>query len=203
MKPAILSALPLMVLSILAAWVVWEVIGLGSVRALQAGLILWGFAIVCLVLGLRYRAPSMRRSGLLILGFLYFGLHVLFLPLDLIPALAFLTLLLVHVELRVLAERFAPIYGKDLSPESRRRIRGGLVRAMVRLSLAAAMALLIPIFAEDLAVAGTVPVTTIPTALLLAAGLVAVIVLLALLPVWQRRREMATSSWVDDLRGKL
>ena len=190
-------------LGILAAWVLWEAIRLDNARALQACAILWGFAIVCLAFGLRYRVPSMRRAGLVLLGFLYFGIHVLFLPLQLIPALAFLTLLLMHVELRVLAERFAPIYARDLSPEALASIRGGLVRGVARLSLATAMAFVIPIFAADLAVAGTVPVTTIPTALLLAGGLVAVIVLLALLPVWQRRREPIVSSWEENPRGKL
>jgi len=188
-KPAILWALPLVVLGVLAAWVLWETIHLGNLRALQASAILWSLAMIFLVFGLRYRGLTMRRAGLVLLGSLYFGLHVLFLPLDLIPALTFLTLLLAYLELRVLAERFAPIYARDLSPEARARIRGGLARAAARLSLAGAMAFLVPIFAEDLAVAGTVPVTTIPTALVLAGALVAVIVLLALLPVWQRREE--------------
>jgi len=201
--PAALSALPVAALAVLAAWVLWEVIHLDSGRALQAGVVLWGFANVCLAFGLRYRSPSMRRAGLVLLGFLYFGLHVLFLPLDLIPALAFLTLFLVHIELRVLADRFVPIYRRDLSTEARVRIRGGLVRGAARLTLAGAMAFLLPVFAEDLAVAGTLPVTTIPTALILAGGLVAVIVLLALMPVWQRRRERAYPSWNEDPRGKL
>jgi len=103
----------------------------------------------------------------------------------------------------VLADRFVPIYRRDLSTEARVRIRGGLVRGAARLTLAGAMAFLLPVFAEDLAVAGTLPVTTIPTALILAGGLVAVIVLLALMPVWQRRRERAYPSWNEDPRGKL
>jgi hypothetical protein len=44
------------------------------------------------------------------------------------------------------------------------------------------VAVVVPLFAADLAVAGVVPLTTIPTALLLSAGLVAVVVLIALLP---------------------
>ncbi len=189
MKPAILWALPLVVLGMLAAWVLWDANLLVDLRALQAGAILLGIAMILLAFGLRYRVLPMRRAGIVLLGCLYFGLHVLWLPLDLIPALAFLTLLLAHLELRFLAERFAPIYARDLSPEARARIRGGLVRAAARLSFVGAMAFLVPIFAEDLAVAGTVPVTTIPTALLLAGGFVAVILLLGLLPAWQRQSE--------------
>lgn len=189
MTPAILWALPLVVLGILAVWVLWDAIHLDDLRVLQGAGILWGLTMIFLAFGLRYRVLRMRRAGIVLLGSLYFGLHVLSLPLDLIPALAFLTLVLAYVELRVLAERFASIYARDLPPEARARIRGGLARASARLFLAGAMAFLVPIFAEDLAVAGTVPVTTIPSALLLAGALVAVIVLLALLPVWQRRDE--------------
>jgi hypothetical protein len=41
--------------------------------------------------------------------------------------------------------------------------------------------------AADLALAGTLPVTTIPTALVLAAALIGVILILALWPVLERR----------------
>jgi hypothetical protein len=44
------------------------------------------------------------------------------------------------------------------------------------------VAVVVPLFAADLAVAGVVPLTTIPSALLLSVGLVAVVVLIALLP---------------------
>jgi hypothetical protein len=50
------------------------------------------------------------------------------------------------------------------------------------------MAFLLPIFAGELALAGTVPLTTIPTAVALAAALITVLVLLALLPTLERRR---------------
>jgi hypothetical protein len=175
------------VLGALAAWALLDVLRLTSLRELQTGAIVWGIAMVFLAFGLRYRGVSMRRAGIILLGTLYFGLHVIRLPLDLAAALAFLTLLFVYVELRVLVELFAPIYARDLTPEARARIRGGLGRALLRLFGAASMAYLVPVFAEDLAVAGTVPTTTIPTAILLAAAFVAVVVVLALLPRWEER----------------
>jgi len=45
----------------------------------------------------------------------------------------------------------------------------------------------VPILAADLAVAGIVPATTIPTAIVLAGALVAVVALLALMPSLSRR----------------
>ncbi len=203
MTPAVLAGLPPALLGLLAAWSLWDVLQVDNARGLQATAVLWVLSVVCLAFGVRYGAPALRRAGLALLGFLYFGVHVLFLPLALVPALTFLVILFVQVELRVLAERFAPIVARNLSVETRAVVRGGLARAVARLSMATAMAFLIPIFAADLAVAGTVPVTTIPTALLLAGGLVAVIVILALLPVWQRRREPSVSPLQEETRGKL
>ncbi len=190
------------VLGILAGWTLVEVVGIHDARALQAGIVVWGLAFVGFALGFRYRVPTLRRVGLVLLGSLYFGLHVLVAPLSLIPALVFLVLLIAIVELRVLAERFSPILMRDVSQEARAAIRGALLRAVVRLSLASALALLIPIFAADLAVAGTVPLTTIPTALILAGGLVTVIMLLALFPRWQRGRGQTLAPFVHASRGK-
>ena len=48
------------------------------------------------------------------------------------------------------------------------------------------LSVVVPILAADLAVAGIVPATTIPTAIALAGALVAVVALLALLPSLKR-----------------
>ena len=60
-------------------------------------------------------------------------------------------------------------------------------RAVLRLTVAAVLSVVVPILAADLAVAGVVPVTTVPTAIALAAGLVAVVALLAVVPSLERR----------------
>ena len=190
-------------LGLLIGWSVAEIAQIPDGRAEQAFAILVALGILNLVLGWRFRVNLMRRSGLLLVALPYFAAHAHWLPLDAAAAVGFLVVALAHVELRILAERFAPLYLRDLGPEDLARIRASLMRASLRVGAATAMAFLLPIFAGDLALAGTVPVTTIPTALLLAAGLVAVIVLLALLPVWQRRRQLVGSSWAEDPRGKL
>jgi len=53
--------------------------------------------------------------------------------------------------------------------------------------VAAVLSVVVPVLAADLAVAGIVPATTIPTAIALAGALVAVVALLALLPSLSRR----------------
>ena len=52
---------------------------------------------------------------------------------------------------------------------------------------AVTLSVVVPILAADLAVAGIVPATTIPTAIALAGALVAVVALLALMPSLSRR----------------
>ena len=67
------------------------------------------------------------------------------------------------------------------------RIDGAFGRAVLRLIIAAVLSVIVPILAADLAVAGIVPATTIPTAIALAGPLVAVVTLLALTPCLSRR----------------
>ena len=62
------------------------------------------------------------------------------------------------------------------------QIGSALLRALIRLTIASFLAVVIPLLAADLATAGVVPVTTIPTAFLLSVGLVAVVLIIALLP---------------------
>ncbi len=65
---------------------------------------------------------------------------------------------------------------------------------MVRLTIASILAVVIPLLAADLATAGVVPVTTIPTALLLSAALVAVVLILALLPSLESKVEWVSGA---------
>src|SRR5947208_13870496 len=92
-----------------------------------------------------------------------------------------------QVEIRILAERFAPLFVATLSPAQRKQISGAFLRALFRLAVAAILSIGLPLLAADLATAGVFPVTTIPTALLLSAGIVAVVLMVDLLPTLERR----------------
>jgi hypothetical protein len=154
--------------------------------SLQASLVL---TIIAFLLGeLRWGAPF-RRIGLFALGVTYYAAHIVDLGVDVLPSIVFLTSVLVQIELRFLADRFAPLYERAMHPSARRRIDAALARALLRLGVAAALGVLVPILAADLALAGLVPTTSIATAVFLAVGLVAVIVVMALLPTMQRESE--------------
>ena len=177
----------------LLGWAFLDILRVPVAQA-QNGLgIVLVLAALALASGLASSVAFLRRLGFLLTAAAYFLAHALWLPLEVVPALAYVTLLLVFVEFRVLAARFAPLFQEELTPEERTKVLGTLGRAAVRLSATAAMAVLLPIFAGDLALAGTVPLTTIPSAIALAAGLVAVIVLLALLPTWTPESSPAES----------
>src|SRR5207247_9758621 len=76
---------------------------------------------------------GIRAIGLISIGGAYVGAHALVLGVQLVPALVFLSLLISQVELRILAERFAPLYEAGLGPDERTRIRSALGRAILRL----------------------------------------------------------------------
>ncbi|MCI4371349.1 MAG: hypothetical protein L3J78_01730, partial [Thermoplasmata archaeon] len=103
-----------------------------------------------------------------------------------VPALFFVVLLMVHVELRILADRFAPLYDSTMTAANRDRLRAALVDAVLRLAVAASHAVVEPMFAADLAATGVVSLTTLPSAMILAAALVAVVLLVAVLPGLER-----------------
>ena len=134
-------------------------------------------------LGVRFRIPTLRRGGLALTLASYFAAHLLALPMDPTFALAFLVLGFVGVELRLVAERFAALYTANLSAEDRARIGEALRRSLTRIGEVCVLALLVSYLVADLALAGTIPTTTIPAALILSAALVGVVVLLALWPV--------------------
>lgn len=184
---AVLWALPLAAVAALAAWTFWDFLSISQPGVAR------GFGLVLLVglglhaLGLRFETPSFRRFGLLMTVGSYFAAHLSVLPLDPAPALGYLTLALVTLELRVLADRFAPLYTFNLQLEDHARVTDALRRSATRLAAVSAVAFLGSYLATDLALAGTLPLRSITTALLLSAALIGVVLLLALWPVLQRR----------------
>ena len=185
--PVALRGAPQVTLAVLGTWAVLDVLGIHDGRWSLAFLIVVLGGLSFIVLSAAFHWDSIRPIGLVGLGGGYVTAHAFFLGLDVVPALIFLTLLIGHVELRILAERFAPIYEASLDATELSRVRGALGRAVLRLGIATVLAILVPIVAADLAVAAVVPATTIPTALLLAGALVAVVMVLALLPSLERR----------------
>src|SRR2546428_14188055 len=103
------------------------------------------------------------------------------------PALVFLSVLISQVELRILAERFSPLYKAALRPDERTRIHGPLRRAIPRLMVAAVLSVVVPVLAADLALAGVVPATTTPTAIAPAAASAVAVALPSLVPSLARR----------------
>lgn len=173
---------PSALLGLLEAGVAWDLSAVadrtwiaGLVLALVANLLLLAVAEV-----LHWRWA--RWLGLVLLGTTYVVAHAFLLGVQLLPALAVVASLMAYVEVRILAERFAPLFLARITPAQQRQFGRALIKALTRLAAALMVAVVVPLFAADLAVAGVVPLSTIPTALLLAAGLVAVVVLIALLP---------------------
>jgi len=182
-----LQAVPLALLVVLEAWVVIDLLGVGD-RRWAVGLgILWIANILLLALSAIFRWRLARWVGLVGLGSAYVVMHALVLGVQLVAALAFVSLLIAQVELRILAERFAPLFAATITPAERRKIGGALMRAVVRLAIALVFSIVVPLLTANLSATGLVPVTTIPTAFLLSAALVAVVVLLALLPAMEQR----------------
>lgn len=149
------------------------------------GALLTAFAVT--VFGLRLGTAFLRRAGLGLLVLTYFLAHLTLLPVDATASLGFLSLALCTIELRILADRFVPLYTGDLRDEDRERVGSTLQRSLVRVVAVSGIAFLAAILGADLALAGTLPVTSIPTALVLAAALIGVILVLALWPVLEAR----------------
>lgn len=184
--PLTLDTMPVALVAVLAAWAFWDFLGIPATtlsRALIA-LLLLGFA--ALVLGVRFSVRAVRRAGLGAVAVSYLGAHVTLLPLDPAPALAFLTLVLVALEARILAERFAPIYRLDLDDEARLHVNEALTRSVTRLAGAAAVGFLGATLTADLGLSGALPLRTILSAIFLSMGLVAVILLLAFWPLLEQ-----------------
>ena len=184
----LLWSLPVAVVALLSAWAFLDFLGMPRTELAQEFTVLLLAGLAALAVGLRFPVRSLRRAGLVLVVASYFGAHVFVLPMDPVAALLYLTLALSGVELRILAERFAPIYAGTLGADDRRRVADALRRSALRLAVVAGVAFLGSDLAADLAFAGTLPATTITTALLLAAALIGIVLVLALWPGLERRR---------------
>ena len=163
-------------------WTVSDLLGIGEIGSTMTLMELLAVGIAVLIVAHVLRRPWLRPMGLTVILAVYVAAHAILLGIQVLAALVFVVLLITHVELRILADRFARLYEAALSAADWARLRAALGRAVLRLATAAILAVVVPLFAADLAVAGVVPLTTIPSAILLAAGLVAVILALAILP---------------------
>ncbi|HYM39512.1 MAG TPA: hypothetical protein VEY12_05125 [Thermoplasmata archaeon] len=182
-----LWTLPLAVVLVLFAWAFVDFLGTPTALLAQELLAVLLASLATTILGLRFGYAALRRLGLALLVLTYFAAHLTVLRLDATASLAFLTLALLTVELRILADRFVPLYTARLDGDDRARVASALQRSMVRIASVSGAAFLASVLAADLALAGTLPVTTIPTALGLSAALVGVILLMALWPQLERR----------------
>ncbi len=184
MIPIGLRAAPIATLGLLVAWSAADALSIGDAGRTTSVLQVLFVGVGILVGAYVFRRPWLRPVGLTALLLAYVATHVFYLGVQLVAALLFVVLLMSHVELRILAGRFAHLYEAALSSTDRARIRAAaaLGRASLRLAIAAVLAVVVPLLAADLAVAGVVPLTTIPSAILLAGGLVAVVLMVAILP---------------------
>jgi hypothetical protein len=178
----LLEAVPLGLLGLLEVWVVIDLVSVPDPRWGAALGILWVTNVVFLAGSTILRRRWARWIGLVALGSTYIAMHAFVLGVQLIPALGFVCLLIVQVELRILAERFSPLFASTITVPERHKIGGALARALLRLAIASILSVVVPLLAANLSAAGFVPVTTVPSAFLLSAALVAIVVLLALLP---------------------
>lgn len=179
----VLDATPVAIVVALSAWAFWDFLGIPVTTLSRAFIALLLIGLAGLVFGLRFGSAAIRRSGLAAVAVSYLGAHVSVLLFDPAAALGFVTLVLVALEMRILAERFAPVYRRDLDEEARDRVDAALARSIIRIAGAAAIGFLGATLTADLGLSGTVPLRTIPTALFLSMGLVAVVLLLAFWPL--------------------
>lgn len=182
----LLEAVPIGLVAVLAAWAFWDFLAIPRTAAAGGLALILLLGVFALLLGSRSRMAALRRIGLLLVTLSYLGAHLFVLPLDPAPALGFLTLVLVAVEARLLAERFAPVLRSDLDEAARERVGEALVRNGIRIAAASALGFLGSTLTADLALSGTLPLRSIATALLLSLGLIAVVLLLAFWPSIER-----------------
>src|SRR2546428_376281 len=159
--PVALQTAPVVMPALLVGWAMLDVSAIGDGRwsAALFTVLLTGVAAVILSAVLHGR--RIRAIGPIAVGAAYVGAHAFVLGVQLMPALVFLSVLISQVELRILAERFSPLYKAALRPDERTRIHGALGRAILRLMVAAVLSVVVPVLAADLAVAGIVPETAI------------------------------------------
>ncbi len=187
MSAALLTAAPVVLVTILAAWAFWDFLGIPETILARSFIALLLVGLGALAIGFRFASGALRRLGFALVVVSYVGAHLFVLPLDPAAALAFVTLVLVAVEVRILAERFAPIFAAELDLEDRDRLQEALAHALMRIVVASAIAFLGSYLTADLALSGALPLRTIPTALLLSMGLILVVLLLAFWTSVERR----------------
>lgn len=177
-----LEVVPPALLAALEIWVLTDVLSVTD-PGWRVGLgVLWAGNVALVVISMFFRKRWARWIGLVALGSTYVTSHALVLGVDLLSALAFVCLLIAQVELRILAERFAPLFAATMGAAERSKVARTFGRALVRLGIVLVFAIVVPLVAVDLSVSLFLPATTVPSAFLLAAALVAVVVLLALFP---------------------
>src|SRR2546426_4801441 len=116
----VLRAAPSVTLGLLVVWSILDVLSIPDPRR---GFPLLGLAaagVALLLLDAKFRARSTRTFGLVCIGAAYLIAHAVILGIDLVPALVFISVLIIQVELRVLAERFAPRLEVDPDRKSTR-----------------------------------------------------------------------------------
>jgi hypothetical protein len=178
--------LPVALLAILEAWLLADILVMGDPPVVFV-IVLWVLNLAFFSLSTVFHWRWARWLGLVVLGSTYVGIHAAVLGVPLVPALGFVSLLIAQVELRTLAERFTPLFLPSITSEERRRIGGALVRAILRVSIACVLSIVVPWLVAEVASTGIVPLTSIATAFLLSAALIAIVALLALLPALERR----------------
>ncbi len=111
-----LRAAPLVSLGLLVVWTGWDV---ARVDVPGWDRFFWALLLVSAGLIIVGHAPWgmwFRRLGLVGLGTAYLGAHIVSLGVQVVPGLVFVTVFLGHMELRVLADRFASLYDRPLTP---------------------------------------------------------------------------------------
>src|SRR2546427_6392067 len=113
-------------LALLVGWAVLDVSAIGEGRWAAALLAILGIGAAAVILSVVLRWRRIRPIGLIAIGATYVGAHAFVLGVQLVPALVFLSVLISQVELRILAERFAPLYEAGLPPEELSRTLGAI-----------------------------------------------------------------------------
>src|SRR5207247_5389905 len=117
--PVGLRAAPIATLGLLVAWSAADALSIrapgATIPALQVLLVGVGLLVGAYV----FRRPWLRPIGLTALLLAYVATHVFYLGVQLVAALVFVVLLMSHVELRILAGRFAHLYEAALSSADR------------------------------------------------------------------------------------
>lgn len=184
---SLLEASPVLLAAVLAVWSLWDFLAIPHTAIGEAFATALLLGLAGLLMGFRLRIGPLRRVGLVLVTLSYLGAHAFVLPLDPAPAIGFLTLAILVVELRILADRFAPILRTGLDGETRPLVHEAFARCLVRLTAASALGFLGATLTADVALSGSLPLRSIATALVLSLALIGVVLLLAFWPTIEAR----------------